>query len=110
MHDPPLEVLETSGCETFMGNKARRPHRHPLRSLGYLPHRCPGSPPRASPLSATKLTAEKAAELLQEALRALKSEDKLVKDKQEPAALERLHQACESTQNALGQRYVMGKA
>ncbi|KAI6911245.1 hypothetical protein KC318_g2863 [Hortaea werneckii] len=64
------------------------------------PHHAP-PPPR---LSATKLTAEKAAELMQNALRDLPLGDKLVTDKQKAEALAKLDRAFESTENALGRR------
>ncbi|KAI7219932.1 hypothetical protein KC333_g2664 [Hortaea werneckii] len=126
MHDASQEVLETSGCETFTGNKgqvvlrcnngkqaaqpstaAPMPSSAPLSSAitaGAVKH-----PPRPQ-LSAAKLTAEKAAELMHEALRKLPLGDKLVKDKQKPAALAKLDRAFESTEDALGLRRVHGKA
>ncbi|KAI6911757.1 hypothetical protein KC318_g9159 [Hortaea werneckii] len=64
----------------------------------------PHHPPPPPRLSATKLTAEKAAELMQNALRDLPLGDKLVTDKQKAEALAKLDRAFESTENALGRR------
>ena len=59
----------------------------------------PLPPPR---LSATKMTAEKAAELMQNALRDLPLGDKLVTDRQKAEALAKLDRAFESTEKVLG--------
>ncbi|KAI7187552.1 hypothetical protein KC352_g22215 [Hortaea werneckii] len=64
----------------------------------------PHHPPPPPRLSATKLTAKKAAELMQNALRDLPLGDKLVTDKQKAEALAKLDRAFESTENALGRR------
>jgi len=56
------------------------------------------APPRLSP---ARLTAEKAAELMQNALRDLPLGDKLVTDKQKAEALAKLDRAFESTEQAL---------
>ncbi|KAK1082829.1 hypothetical protein LTR48_006722 [Friedmanniomyces endolithicus] len=56
------------------------------------------APPRLSP---ARLTAEKAAELMQSALRDLPLGDKLVTDKQKAEALAKLDRAFESTEQAL---------
>ncbi|GAB7363410.1 hypothetical protein MBLNU230_g3687t1 [Neophaeotheca triangularis] len=53
----------------------------------------------------TKLTAEKAAELMQNALRDLPLGDKLVTDRQKAEALAKLDRAFESTEKALGRGY-----
>ncbi|TKA79429.1 hypothetical protein B0A55_03493, partial [Friedmanniomyces simplex] len=57
------------------------------------------APPRLSP---AKVTAERAAELMQNALRDLPLGDKLVTDKQKAEALAKLDRAFESTERALG--------
>ncbi|EMC99507.1 hypothetical protein BAUCODRAFT_29852 [Baudoinia panamericana UAMH 10762] len=59
-------------------------------------------PPRLSP---AKLTAEKAAELMQNALRDLPLGDKLVTDKQKAEALAKLDKAFESTERVLGKKH-----
>ena len=64
-----------------------------------LPSLPPPPPPR---LTTTKMTAEKAAELMQNALRDLPLGDKLVTDRQKAEALARLDRAFESTEKALG--------
>ncbi|TKA26816.1 hypothetical protein B0A50_04262 [Salinomyces thailandicus] len=117
-NDVPQEVLETSGYETFMDTKGqvglRRkdgvqvqtqsvagPSSGSLAAgaaTGVAKH---PPPPR---LSATKLTAEKAAELMQNALRELPLGDKLVTDKQKAEALAKLDRAFENTETALGRR------
>ncbi|KAK0251916.1 hypothetical protein B0A54_12803 [Friedmanniomyces endolithicus] len=59
------------------------------------------SKPAAPRLSPARLTAEKAAELMQNALRDLPLGDKLVTDKQKAEALAKLDRAFESTEQAL---------
>ncbi|KAK4549402.1 hypothetical protein LTR36_006399 [Oleoguttula mirabilis] len=65
----------------------------------HAPQQQPLPPPR---LSATKMTAEKAAELMQNALRDLPLGDKLVTDRQKAEALAKLDRAFESTETVLG--------
>ncbi|KAK5769473.1 hypothetical protein LTS12_000400 [Elasticomyces elasticus] len=62
-------------------------------------------PPRLAP---AKMTAEKAAELMQNALRDLPLGDKLVTDKQKAEALAKLDRAFESTERALGRANAPG--
>ncbi|KAK5124955.1 hypothetical protein LTR85_001145 [Meristemomyces frigidus] len=87
-------------------------HQPTLSSTGagvskhhYQQQQQPLPPPR---LSATKMTAEKAAELMQNALRDLPLGDKLVTDKQKAEALAKLDRAFESTEKVLGRGGVSG--
>lgn len=142
----PLEVLDTSGYETFMDGKGQVGLRR--KEGGLVPgggqgnaHAytaaaaaaatgpslsatagasnainatstvAPGSTmpvsgvnkhPPLPRLSATKMTAEKAAELMQNALRDLPLGDKLVTDRQKAEALAKLDRAFESTEKVLG--------
>ena len=109
--DVPREVLDTNGYETFMDQKGQVGLRRKNDSSLPLPsasnttttqtavNTAGVSKPR---LSGTKMTAEKAAELMQNALRDLPLGDKLVTDKQKAEALARLDRAFESTEKALG--------
>ena len=60
-------------------------------------------PPRLS-AATTKMTAERAAELMQNALRDLPLGDRLVSDRQKAEALQKLDRAFESTERGLGKR------
>ena len=102
----PKEVLDTNGYETFVDGKgqvglrrkAATSSSHPTpssSSTAQLP-----KPPRLG--ATTKMTAEKAAELMQNALRDLPLGDQLVTDRQKVEALARLDRAFESTEVALG--------
>ena len=126
--DVPREVLDTSGYETFMDTKgqvglrrkdgslaAGYAHSYPPATSGpsALPTGMVAGPPQATGvvkprLFATKMTAEKAAELMQNALRDLPLGDKLVTDKQKAEALAKLDKAFESTEKALGRQKASG--
>lgn len=109
IEDVPREVLDTNGYETFMDPKGqvglrRKEGIHMSTQVGQnmnmagAPSGAGVSKPR---LNATKLTAEKAAELMQNALRDLPIGDKFVTDKQKADALAKLDRAFESTEKAL---------
>ncbi|WPG98527.1 Hypothetical protein R9X50_00131800 [Acrodontium crateriforme] len=123
----PREVLDTQGYETFMDAKGQVG----LRSKGGLPV-IPNMPSAASIAAAitgataagsvtaagvannkpsaprlggtAKMTAEKAAELMQNALRDLPLGDKPVTDRQKAEALAKLDKAFETTERALGRQ------
>ena len=110
----PREVLDTNGYETFVDAKGQVGLRRKdmASTVGSIATAAASGsvsnkalPPRLSgpsPITATKMTAEKAAELMQNALRDLPLGDKLVTDKQKAEALARLDRAFESTEKALG--------
>lgn len=120
----PREVLDTGGYETFMDAKGqvglRRKdglhyaHAHQLAAPSSSSSTASASAPATASasmssattinkprLSAPKMTAEKAAELMQSALRDLPLGDKLVTEKQKAEALAKLDRAFESTEKAL---------
>ncbi|KJX94583.1 hypothetical protein TI39_contig4174g00003 [Zymoseptoria brevis] len=114
--DVPREVLDTQGYETFMDNKGQVGLRrkdgaqhHPAHSsaVGSSSGSNGGAAnagvqkPR---LSSTKLTAERAAELMSSALSSLPLGDKLVTDKQKAEALAKLDRAFESSEKVLGRK------
>lgn len=86
-HAPPPSQASSS-ASTGATSGMSKPH-NPTQVL----------PPR---LSATKMTAEKAAELMQNALRDLPLGDKLVTERQKAEALAKLDRAFESTEIVLG--------
>lgn len=95
----PREVLDTNGYETFMDGKGQVGLRR--KEISQQQSTSAGvSKPRLPP--ATKTTAEKAAELMQNALRDLPLGDKLVTDRQKAEALAKLDRAFESTERVLG--------
>ena len=109
----PREILATDRYETFLDHKGQVGLRRKDLSASTYPPSDPKSRPiaKAVPPSAasgssarsmTKMTAEKAAELMQNALRDLPLGDKLVTDRLQAEALARLDRAFESTEKALG--------
>ena len=122
IEDVPREVLDTNGYETFMDGKGQvglrrkgaqssgpttytnpkdtypHPGAYVPTSSGVVAGPSGVAKPR---LSATKMTAEKAAELMQSALRDLPLGDKLVTDRQKAEALAKLDRAFETTEKAL---------
>ncbi|THW88845.1 hypothetical protein D6D15_05674 [Aureobasidium pullulans] len=81
----PQEVLDTNGYETFMDTKGQVGLRR--KDLGQ-----PSSGPQR-PRTQVKMTAEKAAELMQTALRDLPLGDKILLDKEKKEALAKLDRA-----------------
>jgi len=117
IEDVPREVLDTNGYETFMDGRGqvglRRKENtniHGTTGFGTSNNGFPSasavatgagvSKPRLPPT--TKTTAEKAAELMQNALRDLPLGEQLVTDKQKAEALAKLDRAFESTERVLG--------
>jgi palmitoyltransferase len=117
IEDVPREVLDTNGYETFMDGRGQVGLRrkettniHGTTGFGTSNNSFPSASavatgagvnkPRLPPT--TKTTAEKAAELMQNALRDLPLGDKLVTDKQKAEALAKLDRAFESTERVLG--------
>jgi hypothetical protein len=108
--DVPREVLDTNGYETFMDPKGqvglrRKEGAHSPAQPGTISTASGGAPSGAGVtkprLNNTKLTAEKAAELMQNALRDLPLGNKLVIDRQKTDALAKLDRAFESTEKAV---------
>jgi hypothetical protein len=108
--DVPREVLDTNGYETFMDPKGqvglrRKEGAHLPAYIGAVGSSSGGAPSGAGVtkprLNNTKLTAEKAAELMQNALRDLPLGNKLVTDRQKIDALAKLDRAFESTDKVL---------
>lgn len=98
----PKEVLDTNGYETFVDGRGQVGLRRKGGGTGAGPAApVPPKPPRIG-AATTKMTAEKAAELMQSALRDLPLGDQLVTDRQKAEALARLDRAFESTEVALG--------
>lgn len=108
--DVPREVLDTNGYETFMDTKGqvglrRKEGSQPPAqttantSIGVTTTAAGVSKPR---LTASMLTAEKAAELMQNALRDLPLGDKFITDRQKAEALAKLDRAFESTDKIMG--------
>jgi palmitoyltransferase len=119
-------VLDTNGYETFMDGRGqvglRRKEQQPQNIHGTSGYGASNSGfPSASAVATgagvnkprlpptTKTTAEKAAELMQNALRDLPLGDKLVTDKQKAEALAKLDKAFESTERVLGGVKGMGR-
>ncbi|KAF2485671.1 hypothetical protein BDY17DRAFT_109874 [Neohortaea acidophila] len=114
----PREVLDTNGYETFMDSKGQVGLRRKDKPAAPPPSTI--QPPRPQlPAAATAataslekslaefssvsgLTAEKAAELMQNALRDLPLGEKLVTSRQKAEALAKLDKAFESSEKALG--------
>jgi palmitoyltransferase len=126
IEDVPREVLDTNGYETFMDGRGqvglRRKEQQPQNIHGTSGYGASNSGfPSASAVATgagvnkprlpptTKTTAEKAAELMQNALRDLPLGDKLVTDKQKAEALAKLDKAFESTERVLGGVKGMGR-
>jgi hypothetical protein len=108
--DVPREVLDTNGYETFMDPKGqvglrRKEGAHLPVHIGATGISSGGAPSGAGVtkprLNNTKLTAEKAAELMQNALRDLPLGNKLVTDRQKADALAKLDRAFESTDKVI---------
>ncbi|EGP92441.1 uncharacterized protein MYCGRDRAFT_32716 [Zymoseptoria tritici IPO323] len=114
--DVPREVLDTQGYETFMDNKGQVGLRRKDGAQHHPAHPSVGGPSSGSNggaanagvqkprLSSTKLTAERAAELMSSALSSLPLGDKLVTDKQKAEALAKLDRAFESSEKVLGRK------
>ncbi|KAF1823822.1 uncharacterized protein K489DRAFT_317269 [Dissoconium aciculare CBS 342.82] len=107
--DVPREVLDTNGYETFMDLKGqvglrRKEGAHSPAQSGTTSTTSGGASSSAGVtkprLNTTKLTAEKAAELMQNALRDLPLGNKIVIDRQKTDALAKLDRAFESTEKA----------
>lgn len=112
----PREVLDANGYETFMDLKGqvglRRKDGGPSQPAMPIANNHPSDPapsPTAGPsstkppprLSTTKLTSEKAKEMMQNAMRELVTGDKLGTDQEKREALAKLDRAFESTEKAL---------
>lgn len=111
----PQEVLDTNGYETFMDGKGqvglRRKDNPASLSLSGSPapghstqQQQSGAQGPAKPKMQTKMTAEKAAELMQTALRDLPLGDKILGDKEKKEALAKLDRAFESQDKGKGRR------
>jgi palmitoyltransferase len=99
----PQEVLDTNGYETFMDGKGQVGLRR--KDLGHSQQQASSSSsssttttssttaPPSKPKPQTKMTAEKAAELMQTALRDLPLGDKILLDKEKREALAKLDRA-----------------
>lgn len=98
----PQEVLDTNGYETFMDGKGqvglRRKDNAAIAGSSGPPH----GP--VKPKTTTKMTAEKAAELMQTALRDLPLGDKILGDKEKKEALAKLDRAFEAPDKGKGGR------
>lgn len=94
----PQEVLDTNGYETFMDGKGqvglRRKDNAAVAGASYSMQQGP-----SKPKTQTKMTAEKAAELMQTALRDLPLGDKILGDKEKKDALAKLDRAFEQAQD-----------
>lgn len=94
----PQEVLDTNGYETFMDGKGqvglRRKDNTAVAGASYSMQQGP-----SKPKTQTKMTAEKAAELMQTALRDLPLGDKILGDKEKKDALAKLDRAFEQAQD-----------
>jgi hypothetical protein len=109
--DVPNEILDSNGYETFMDPKGQVGLRR-KEGATHAPVHGPAIASSSSSasnagvqkprLSSTKLTAERAAELMSSALSSLPLGDKLVTDKQKQEALAKLDRAFESTEKVLG--------
>lgn len=108
----PNEVLDPAEYETFMDGKGQVGLRRRNSALvatntnPAVPTAAPAAPAATTtkpslPSSTTKLTAERAAEMFQDALKGLPLGEKLVTDRQKAEALKRLDRAFESTEKAL---------
>lgn len=89
----PREVLDTNGYETFMDGKGQVGLRRKDVHGGTAGV---SSGPSKKPLTTTKMTAEKAAELMQTALRDLPLGEKMVLDRDKRDALAKLDKAFEA--------------
>ena len=104
----PQEVLDTNGYETFMDGKGqvglRRKDNQALggAAAGSVGQAAQAGP--AKPKTQTKMTAEKAAELMQTALRDLPLGDKILGDKEKKEALAKLDRAFEQQDKGKGRR------
>ncbi|KAF7191340.1 Copper transport protein 86 [Pseudocercospora fuligena] len=110
--DVPREVLDANGYETFVdpkgqvGLRRKEGIHHPGSQHGQTAASSSSGMSNAGVLkprlSSTKLTAERAAELMSSALSSLPLGDKLVTDKQKAEALAKLDRAFETTEKVLG--------
>ncbi|EME89366.1 uncharacterized protein MYCFIDRAFT_127594 [Pseudocercospora fijiensis CIRAD86] len=110
--DVPREVLDANGYETFVDPKGQVGLRrkegvyYPSSQHGQVATSASSGMSNAGVLkprlSSTKLTAERAAELMSSALSSLPLGDKLVTDKQKAEALAKLDRAFETTEKVLG--------
>ena len=113
--DVPREVLDAHGYETFMDPKGQVGLRRKDTAQTTGPASASGAAASSSSSHAgisaattrlkssnTRITAEKAAEHLQNALRELPLGDKLVTDKQKAEALAKIELAFETTERVLG--------
>lgn len=95
----PQEVLDTNGYETFMDGKGqvglRRKDNGAMPGASYSMPQGPAKPKTTQ----TKMTAEKAAELMQTALRDLPLGDKILGDKEQKETIAKLDRAFEQVQD-----------
>ncbi|KAI5369710.1 putative armadillo-like helical, Ataxin-10 domain-containing protein [Septoria linicola] len=113
--DVPSEILDEKSYETFMDSKGQvglRPKQGATQAAAQSPAAALSSntssianagvqKPR---IGSTKLTAERAAELMSSALSSLPLGERMINDKQKADALAKLDRAFESTERVLGAR------
>ena len=106
----PSEVLDQGGYETFVDargcvglrRKTVLPHSSPQPAHAPLSTNASAAPSAPRLSTGSRMTAEKAAELMQNALKDLPLGSKMVTDQQKAEALARLDRAFETTERAFG--------
>ncbi|KAK6441536.1 hypothetical protein LTR95_002236 [Oleoguttula sp. CCFEE 5521] len=100
----PREVLDTNGYETFMDGKGQvgLRRKEPVQTSQAAQAIAKASTAVSKVRSSAAMTAEKAAELMQSALRDLPLGGDLVSERQKAEALAKLDRAFESTERVLG--------